>query len=81
MLRGAASLIPRNGAICVNISGLAVFFSARIVVRYRAHLILNQQTLSKTLSNCNLTGSRATRILKPERNQQKWEPVLGPIAL
>jgi hypothetical protein len=81
MLRGAASLIPRNGVICANISGFAVFFRMRMVVRHRAHLILNRQILSKTLAIRNLTGSGATRILKTERNRQKWEPVLRPIAL
>src|ERR1700716_2933794 len=34
-----------------------------------------------TLSNCNLTGSGADRILKRKRDQQMWIPVLRPIAL
>jgi hypothetical protein len=58
-----------------------VFFRVRMVVCHRAHLILNRQILSKTLAIRNLTGSGATRILKTERDQQKREPVLGPIAL
>jgi hypothetical protein len=36
MLRGAAFLIPRNGAIYANISGFAVFFRIRMLVRHRA---------------------------------------------
>jgi hypothetical protein len=43
----------------------------------RAHWIGNQRTLAIR----NLTGSAAKRILKTGRDQQKWAPVLCPIAL
>jgi hypothetical protein len=62
-------------------TGFRGVFRVRVLVCHRAHLILNRQILSKTLAIRNLTGFGATRILKLERDRQKWEPVLRPIAL
>ena len=61
IFRDAAFTVLRNGTIRANIVGLAVFLSARVASRRRAG---NRQNRSKTLSICNLTGSRARRILK-----------------
>src|SRR3981081_1825880 len=81
MLPLAAVAVLRNGAICTNISISAVFFSARRAERKAPPEMRIEMRNRHTLSNCNLTGSGADRILKRKRDPEKWIPVLRPIAL
>jgi hypothetical protein len=73
MLRVAAFGVLRNGAIGANISVFAVFFTGEGVTRggSRRRGPEPADWVAQTLSNCNLTGSGANRILKTEARSAK----------